>query len=122
MFKKAIRRVFGKTTIQTDSGPQEYQIVELDLDEYHNKGVKYQEAGQYKKAIKMFEKLIACEPTFYSGNHHLGQIFQIMGDLERARQHYNIALKTAETMRSKKPEFVDPRFIDEIKKDLASLG
>ena len=122
MFKKAIRRVLGKTTVQTDSGPQEYQIVEMDIDEYHNKGVRYQKAGQYQKAIKMFKKEIACEPTVYSGDHSLGQVFQALGDIERAGKHYNIALEKAETMHNKEPEFVDPRLIDEIKKDLASLG
>ena len=122
MLKNAINKILAKYRIPTKEGVQEFVAVEMDVDKYHNKGIKYLNAKKYKKAIEMFTKEIACEPTCDIGYHSLGQTFQAMGNIEEAKKNYAIALNKAEDMYRRHPEHTDKGIIDEIKKDLASLG
>ncbi len=119
MEKVRVRKIFGKWK---DSGRQEYVAVELDVDMYHNRGVKYLHAGKYQKAIKMFRKEIECEPSSDIGYHFLGRTLQAMGRKEEAKKNYEVALKQAEEMKQKYPGDVDEEVFEEIKKDLKSLG
>lgn len=120
MLKIAVSKILGKYA-DPESG-QEFTMVEMDVDKYHNKGIEYLNAKKYKKAIALFEKEIECEPGASSiGYQSLGQTYQAMGDIERAGKNYKIALEKAEEVYRRYPEYIDKRAIDDIKKDLASL-
>jgi tetratricopeptide (TPR) repeat protein len=88
MLKNAINKIFGKYRVSTKDGIQEFVAVEMDVDKYHNKGIKYLNAKKYKNAIEMFTKEIACEPDCDIGYHSLGQTFQAMGNIEEAKKNY----------------------------------
>lgn len=121
MLKNAINKILGKYRIPTKNGIQEFVAVELDVDKYHNKGIKYLTAKRYENAIEMFTKEIACDPACDIGYHSLGETYQAMGNIEEAKKNYEIALNKAEDMYRRHPEHTDKEIIDEIKKDLASL-
>jgi len=118
MLKIAVNKILGKYA-DPESG-QEFTMVEMDVDKYHNKGVKYLNAKKYKKAVTLFKKEIECEPTGSLGYQFLGQTFQAMGNIKEARNNYEIALSKAEEMYRRYPEYMDKEIIDDIKKDLAS--
>lgn len=120
MLRKVINKILGKHHVN-ESG-QEFLIVEMDVDKYHNKGVKYLDARKYEKAIEMFKKEIECDSEGSLGYHFLGQTLQAMGKTDEARKNYEIALKNAHQMYRRHPDDFDKEIIDEIEKDVTTLG
>lgn len=118
MGKNEIGKIFG--TVKGPGG-QEYLAVEMDVDRYHNKGVKYLDVKKYERAAEMFEKEIECEPSNDIGYHFLGKTLQAMGRKEEAKKNYQIALKKAEEMDRRYPGDVDKEVFEEIREDLKSL-
>ncbi len=119
MGKFNIGKIFGKWT--SPKG-QDFVMAEMDVDRYHNKGVGYLNAKKYEEAAEMFRKEIGCQSGGELGYWFLGRALQAMGKKEDAKKNYGIALKKAEEMNQQYPDSVDKESIDDIKKDIASLG
>lgn len=95
--------------------------VELEIDRYHNRGVGYLNAREWKKAIEMFKKEIDCDPEGCISYWFFAKTLREMGKEEEARKYYNIALGKAEKMKELGPDMIDIEMIEIIRKDSDSL-
>jgi len=123
MLRRLLDRIFGIHGRVKGPDGEEYILVELEIDRYTNKACRYLEKKKYAKAIEYFNKAIECDPGDSTGYWYLGQTYQEMGNKEEARKNYEIALKNIrQRYKELGPEMVDKELIDEMAKDLASLG
>ena len=68
------------------------QSDELDSDDWYNLGLDLEETTP-DKAPEAYRRAIALNPANADAHVNLGRLFQIRGDLRRAKRHYQSALE-----------------------------
>ena len=68
--------------------------VRLDSDDWYNLGLDLEEA-EPARAPAAYRRAIALNPDNADAHVNLGRLFQVRGDLKRAKRHYQRALRAA---------------------------
>ena len=66
----------------------------LDSDDWYNLGLEFEETAP-RKAPHAYGQAIALNPENADAHVNLGRLWQVQGDLKRAKQHYQMALRSA---------------------------
>ncbi|RYM32552.1 tetratricopeptide repeat protein [Brumimicrobium glaciale] len=75
------------------------QISIEDSTDYFAKGLKAHEAGDYEKALKLYNKQLSYFPRDYRAYNNRGNVFVEMGEEEKGMQDYEKALSIDSSMR-----------------------
>ena len=67
---------------------------ELDSDDWYNLGLEFEETAP-RKAPHAYGQAIALNPGNADAHVNLGRLWQVQGDLKRAKRHYQMALRGA---------------------------
>ena len=67
---------------------------ELDSDDWYNLGLELEETAP-RKAPHAYTQAIALNPENSDAHVNLGRLWQVQGDLKRAKRHYQMALRGA---------------------------
>ena len=67
---------------------------EFDSDDWYNLGLEFEETAP-SKAPHAYRRAISLNPTNADAHVNLGRLFQMDGDLKRAKRHYQMALHCA---------------------------
>lgn len=74
-------------------------ILAQDSDEVQNlinEGIKYHDAGNYKKAIESYKKALKIAPDSYLVNYELGMTYMYAGDFKHALEFTEKAIEVGE--------------------------
>ena len=83
----------GTRVSQTQTGERDAAADELDSDDWYNLGLDF-EATAPRKAPQAYRRAIEINPANADAHVNLGRLFQVQGDLKRAKRHYQMALHT----------------------------
>ena len=64
---------------------------ELDSDDWYNLGLEFEETAP-RRAPHAYRRAISLNPANADAHVNLGRLFQVQGDLKRAKRHYQMAL------------------------------
>jgi len=79
-----------------DGDGAEDSTVRFDSDDWYNLGLDLEEA-EPARAPAAYRRAIALNPDNADAHVNLGRLFQVRGDLKRAKRHYQRALRAAPT-------------------------
>jgi tetratricopeptide (TPR) repeat protein len=60
---------------------------------FYNRGVQYQNQGNYLKAIQQYQRAISLQPDYPQAHYNLGYAFEQMGNYEQAMSAYRVAFQ-----------------------------
>ena|SRR5690554_526751 len=75
------------------------QIPMEDSTDYFSKGLKAHEAGDYEKALKLYNKQLNTFPSDYRAYNNRGNLFVDNGEVEKGMQDYEKALSIDSSVR-----------------------
>lgn len=65
----------------------------LNPDQLYRQALEVSNSGNTREARRLLEELVACDPGYAVAHNDLGVLFQQEGDLLRARQHHEKAVR-----------------------------
>ena len=91
-FDFSVRELAGDVAVIAERNlVQAKEVDDLDSDDWYNLGLDLEEVDP-TKAPDAYNRAIALNPRNADAHVNLGRLYQLKGDLKRAKRHYQLAL------------------------------